>query len=272
MKKTKLVSLFAAMTLLVSLTYSCAKEDQSSIPADQKQMNLKMAPADCASVCIAPGTGVYYESAAVATGLIGNNTKQIDYTVYNTETDFVVILKYSRNPVQSKSSSTVKVTVNGSDQTQLLLHGKTATLTFPLANGWKGCDVVNFSIVETVYDGALPISVNGTYNLIGICSEGCTENFNTHDNGNGTYTFTYLPAENISGALLEFTFPQGVVISAPEGWNRPGNSATSVVRQITKDLTACEAYSFTFGLTHSAKGKGQGPLWTDFKVNNVSKN
>lgn len=98
----------------------------------------------------------------------------------------------------------------------------------------------------------------------------CEESFTYVDNGDNTYTFTYTPEVGKEDAFLEFTFPQGVVISAPEGWEQPGNSDKSVVRQLTTDLEACEAIIFTFGLVHA--DQGQGPLWTDFKVDGMVKN
>lgn len=98
----------------------------------------------------------------------------------------------------------------------------------------------------------------------------CKENFTVQNNDDNSYTFTYTPAIDKRDAFLEFTFPQGVIITAPEGWNYPGNSKTSVVRQTHADLTACSPFSFKFILTHTENGSG--PLWTDFKVDGVKKN
>jgi len=101
-------------------------------------------------------------------------------------------------------------------------------------------------------------------------SSTCQENFTIQNNGDNSYTFTYTPTIDKKNAFLEFTFPQGVVITAPEGWNYPGRSETSRVRQKYTDLTACSPIIFTFKLEHTENG--DGPLWTDFKVDGVKKN
>src|SRR5690606_18111858 len=53
----------------------------------------------------------------------------------------------------------------------------------------------------------------------------CDESFSYSTNLDGTYTFTYVPAEDILGAEVVFTFPQSVVVSGYvwENWN--GNSS-----------------------------------------------
>jgi len=85
--------------------------------------------------------------------------------------------------------------------------------------------------------------------------------------GNDVYTFTYIPAESMEGAYLEFTFPNTHIVEAAEGWSHPGEGAPAAVSQRTIDLVECEPYVFTFTLSNE-----QGPLWTDFKVNGVVKN
>ncbi|MBZ9731502.1 hypothetical protein LB467_17585 [Salegentibacter sp. JZCK2] len=98
------------------------------------------------------------------------------------------------------------------------------------------------------------------------CSD-CEESFSYTENDNGTYTFTYIPEEDIAASKLVFTFPQGVV----EGLNDWSDSG--VTKQTTMDLEACEEYSFTVSLETDCNGVGQpnANLWTDFKVNDVSK-
>ena len=274
MKKTKLVSLFAAMTLLVSLTYSCAKEDQSSTPADQKQMNLKSAYVDCQSNCITPGSGIYYEKTGYSTGTIGANSKRIDYTVYNTETDFVVILKYTRTPVNSGSSSTIKVTVNGSDQSKTLINKTSATYTFPLASGWQACDLMNFSIIETIFNTDKPISISGTYNLIGICISGCTESFSYATSDNKNVVFTFVSPVSLTGAVVKLTCPHITGYTATDGKvYSVNNEKNPTVLTWKGDITACTpvTFSLSFAPDCGQNNAGFANVWTDFTVNEDSK-
>lgn len=98
------------------------------------------------------------------------------------------------------------------------------------------------------------------------CSD-CEESFTYVDNGDKSYTFTYVPAEDVTGAEVVFTFAQGVDVDGLEGWENNGQT-----RQDVMDLEACEVYSWT--VTLDAKCSGNSPnsnVWTDFKVNDVSK-
>ncbi|NEW79141.1 MAG: hypothetical protein GZ086_06870 [Gelidibacter sp.] len=96
---------------------------------------------------------------------------------------------------------------------------------------------------------------------------GCEESFNYVSNGGGSYTFTYIPAEDMTDAELVFTFAQGSYVSGLVGWSTLG-----VTMQKTMNLTACIAYTWTVLLTPNCNGNSsQSNLWTDFKVNNVSK-
>ncbi|RYD69585.1 MAG: hypothetical protein EOP53_26935 [Sphingobacteriales bacterium] len=167
MKISKLIlAPILAMGLMLS---SCEKEETvSSNVAPVKQMSAS-AYESCETQCILTGSGDYYYKTGSLSGFIGKNTKGISYKVYNTETNFVVELSYNRLPLTSKSSSTIKVTVNGASQTNTMVNGGSATYTFALASGWKGCDETAWSIAETTWDGATAMSGSGTYNLIGIC-------------------------------------------------------------------------------------------------------
>lgn len=105
-----------------------------------------------------------------------------------------------------------------------------------------------------------------TLNIVD-CSD-CEESFSYVDNEDGTYTFTYVPEEDMVDANLVFTFAQGVAVDGLEGWTSNG-----VTKQMKMDLEACETYSWTVGLDTDCRGVGQpnANLWTDFKVNDVSK-
>ncbi len=97
----------------------------------------------------------------------------------------------------------------------------------------------------------------------------CEESFSYTSNANGSYTFTYIPAEDMEDAIVVFTFAQSVVAS---GYDWPSWNGTSSSRTESMDLDACSVYSWTVSLSGDCSGNsGKSNLWTDFKVNEVSK-
>lgn len=107
---------------------------------------------------------------------------------------------------------------------------------------------------------------------------GCEESFSYDDAGDNnttTYTFYYTPAEDMDDATLVFTFAQSVAIDGfpeIENWKNNGNGATSSTNQTTMNLEACHTYEWTLTLEKDCSGhSGKSNLWTDFKVNDVSK-
>ena len=97
----------------------------------------------------------------------------------------------------------------------------------------------------------------------------CEESFSYTSNENGSYTFTYIPAEDMDDAIVVFTFAQSVVAS---GYDWPNWNGTSSTRTETMDLDACSVYKWTVFLSGDCSGNSPNSnIWTDFKVNEVSK-
>jgi len=100
---------------------------------------------------------------------------------------------------------------------------------------------------------------------------GCDEEFTYVDNGDETYTFTYIPDADAIGALVEFTFAQGVAVNGLST-NFTQNGGVSSVWSATMNLNECETYIWTVTLDANCSGNSpQSNVWTDFKVNSVSK-
>jgi len=96
---------------------------------------------------------------------------------------------------------------------------------------------------------------------------GCEESFTYVDNGDMTYTFTYIPEEDMVGAEVVFTFAQGVDVDGLSGWEDNGQT-----RSMVMDLSACEVYEWNVTLDATCTGNSPNSnVWTDFKVNDVSK-
>lgn len=100
------------------------------------------------------------------------------------------------------------------------------------------------------------------------CSN-CKESFNYVVNPDDTYTFTYIPEEDMVGAEVVFTFAQSVVAT---GYDWPNWNGKSSTRSEIMDLDACEIYTWTLTLTPDCSGNSnESNVWTDFKVNDISK-
>lgn len=132
---------------------------------------------------------------------------------------------------------------------------------FGWGNSWLGTEVLgdknnapNYHIFNFNLDG---------------CGD-CEESYSYELNEDGSYTFTYIPEEDIDGAEVVFTFAQGTVVSGYEWVDWNGNSST---RTEIMNLEACETYTWTVSLVPDCSGQGnsKGNVWTDFKVNGNSK-
>lgn len=270
--------LLSALALMVAggVFWSCQKEEVLLNNADGLMLKSVIAnyPASCEDVCIDLSLGedvVYYEKSGSFAGSIGGNSKSIGYTVYNTEDHFVVELSYTRTPANSGSSSTIEVTVDGEKQSTTIKNGNSDVLEFPLAADWSACDEVVWALEETVYDGG-QITGGGTYELIGVCSD-CEESFNYVNNVDGTYTFTYVPAEDMTDVEVVFTFPQVETVTFLEGYEfesfkRPGQGQ---VMKATLSFEACQEYSWNIQLVDCTAASATANGWTDFKVGDVSR-
>ncbi len=140
-----------------------------------------------------------------------------------------------------------------------LTSPQSLTYTFPSVDVYHLRYQVSGSSANGGTNGFVEFDVN-----VIDCSEGCDESFSYVDKGNNSYTFTYIPAESVSGANVIFTFAQGVNVDGLAGWNENG-----VTRQMEMDLVACTTYIWTVTLSPNCSGhSGNSNVWTDFKVNN----
>ena len=121
----------------------------------------------------------------------------------------------------------------------------------------------NYSFRVSIGSGGFDYTA--TLNVV-ECSD-CEESFNYTANLDGSYTFTYVPEEDMENALLIFTLAQSDTDTGLEGWEDKG-----ATKQKTMDLVACEVYEWIVTLTPHCPGETKSnKAWTDFKVNGVSK-
>lgn len=100
------------------------------------------------------------------------------------------------------------------------------------------------------------------------CDLDCSENFSYVPNPDGSYTFTYTPIIDMTGAKVVFTFAQSAEVEL-DGFIKNGTTM-----QANIDFTACEPVSWTvkfIELRCTGKGQTNVNAWTDFKINGKSK-
>lgn len=209
---------------------------------------------DCSVDCISTNGPFVENSGQVSCSWGGPNsdkhTKTVSYIVYNTATDFVVKVMYVKAGLNTNASNTITVTVGTAQQNvSTLASGATATFSFPLAAGWKSCDITNFSIYQEGQHE--PITMAGVYRLFGICQNRCATSFRGEAVTCGTqreavYRFTSENDQNyikIQGGLTNFTGADAEVTitggNLTYSQSTPGGSSNRVIK-VEGGVTACE--------------------------------
>ena len=231
---------------------------------------------DCNSVCIEEGSETYYKKTGSDTGSAGPNSKLVSYEAYNTETQFVVNVTFSITSGSSNTHSDITINNNGDEVViENVPSGSTVSHMIDLPENWQACDEIPFSILQAGL--STNITFDETYALIGVCDDGCDESFSYKDNQDGSYTFTYISAEDLDEAEVKFTCPHIVSFEALDGKTysvNPGNSHGSpTVLTWTGDIDACTEITFTLAFEGDCNQNNAGfaNIFTDFKVNDVSK-
>ncbi len=131
--------------------------------------------------------------------------------------------------------------------------------TFELSFAEAGSYSLRYKIGNGGFTNASPVMVSN-------CND-CEESFSYSTNDDGSYTFTYVPAEDMDDAEVVFTFAQSVAVNGLDGWNKNGQTM-----QNSMDLDACTTYEWTVELLKNCNGNSNNSnVWTDFKVNDVSR-
>jgi hypothetical protein len=141
------------------------------IDTDLLNTNMRLAAAgSCVSDCIEPGGSTFYPINGMASETVGRTTKSVSYEAYNTETHFVVEVTYAINGGRANPGATIIIAIDGDEMEYTEVRsGRTVSHSVALADGWAGCDVVAFSVVQ---EGAgRPITFSESYSLIPVCPD-----------------------------------------------------------------------------------------------------
>ncbi len=273
---------FSILALFVLLS-SCEKDNLQDDFSRIKASNLSTASLrtlliydDCASICIDEGSETYYTKSETKTGSSGRNAKAVGYYAYNTESQFIVEVAYLITEGNSNAKATITIDIEGDEvEIEEVASGTTVSHAIDLPDGWQACDVVNFTVLQEALGN--PIDFNENYSLVGVCSTGCEESFSYIENENGSYTFTYISGEDLENAEVKFTCPHITSFEAIDDNTysvNPGNSHGSpTVLTWTGDIEACTETTFTLSFEADCEqtNSGKANMFTDFKVNAVSK-
>lgn len=292
--KTQFTSRIVKLTfafMFILLASSCSEDnDAMEAAALAKEINNEIAAkgakiaatvastlvislGDCTTDCIDENSGAEFANTHSGTvqwgGRYGtDNSKTFSVNVWNTlttiEYQFICDQLGGSNLQYYDESLAIPTWVSAGQFT--ITNAGVITVSRTLPEGWQACDVITEQWRQTGSGTDIDLG-NVSYNLIGECAQGCEESFSYIDNGNNNFTFTYIPAEDMEGAELVFTFAQGTTVSGLTDWDANGQT-----RKMIMNLVACETYTWT--VTFSAKCSGNSPesnVFTDFKVNDLSR-
>jgi len=265
------------------LLSSCEKEslqdDASRIKVQKYEtasLRTMLAYDDCATSCIEEGSEAYYFKSDSQAGSNGRNAKSVGYIAYNTENQFIVEGLYEITSGTSNAKADITIESEGNiAEMEEVQSGTVVSHSINLPEGWQACDMVNFSVLQEALGS--PIEFNDSYSLIGVCSSGCDESFSYVENEDGSYTFTYVNSEDLDNAEAKFTCPHIKGYEAKDGKEysvNPGNSHGSpTVLTWNGDIDACSEITFTLSFDADCEQNkaGKANLFTDFKVNGLSK-
>ena len=273
---------FLILVLFVLLS-SCEKEslqdDASRIKVQKYEtasLRTMLVYDDCANSCIEAGSEAYYFKSDSQAGSNGRNAKSVGYIAYNTESQFIVEVLYEITSGTSNAKADITIEIEGNmAEMEEVQSGTVVSHSINLPEGWQACDMVNFSVLQEALGS--PIEFNDSYSLVGVCSSTCEESFSYIENEDGSYTFSYISSEDLDNAEVKFTLPHIVSFEAYDGKEysvNPGNSHGSPTALTWNgDIDACSEITFTlsFEADCDQTNSGKANLFTDFKVNGVSK-
>ena len=235
------------------------------------------APEGCETCVQAP-----VEQLSTQTITWGNGkTKDVSVTAWNDNEKFYLKINstVNINGVQISYPYTEEGGNNHVDYnyTYSELTATEITYEFDLEEGWASCNAQDYA-VRVEGPGTAAEFGKTTYNLFEICSceDLLTYTSETVD-GLLQVEFTYISAETIENAEIKFTFPHISGFTSNDGKeysvNNDKNPNQPTVLTYVGDLESCKEITFSLTLTpYCNQGNSdKATIWTDFKVNEVSK-
>ncbi|WP_186753796.1 hypothetical protein [Echinicola salinicaeni] len=181
--------------LMIALLFSCNQVETFEMQQESDQVFSSMAvpnTGDCIENCIDLSVEdvMYYPISGVQTQSTGNgggggnpnnvkakengntNTKEVSFSAYNTENEFIVEVMYEITEGNSNAKATITINIDG-DEVELdeVASGSTMMHSIALPEGWEACDLIDFSILQEGLGSE--ITFNESYSLIGVCPDEC---------------------------------------------------------------------------------------------------
>ncbi|MDF2156669.1 hypothetical protein [Algoriphagus sp. CAU 1675] len=215
----------------------------------------------CESECIDPNDP---ETFFVLNGRKNFNSSGqifIDYSIYHDASEIYYTFTIGTN----NSSEPSIATFNGE-----LVDAPSYSVSYPLEEGWQGCDLVERTFTLTRGGGGggtTVVEIPTSYNLIPICTgeeETCDEAFSYErdETDPNIITFKYTPSTTIENAEIQLTVPHIEAYEPMDGrtYTGFGEEEENVLRWNGK-LTCGEEITFTIKFTPiscTAAGPGNG--------------
>ncbi|HSI77088.1 MAG TPA: hypothetical protein VK957_14405 [Lunatimonas sp.] len=272
MTKNYLISMQKGFLALISaaLLFSCSQIEPFEMEGNDRVLfsvaSSGTEGGDCDEDCITEDENSWFVKSFEHVYDETAPAKKLKVDVYNTPTQLIYKINTENTTIKFLSIGGVLVIndVETSTYTHVVNLGV-------FGDDWDACDTEMLTILgyrnNMSGGGAGNLgTLNTSYDLIGVCQD-CDESFDYTMNEDGSYTFNYIPSEDMNDAELVFTFAQGVVVAGLNDWETKGST-----KEMSMNLVACETYSWTVTLDTDCGGVGQpkANLWTDFKVNDES--
>jgi len=175
---------YSYLLMCFILISSCSKEELGPEMSDQKSIDgikqLKeeeitsptksYSDTSCENTCVLEGGWDIPKKRGYKSVNVGKETKEMSYTVYNTDTHFVVEVVYEITSENARVDAIIGITVNGEEKiSERVKSGSTVTHSFPLPENYRACEVINYHIKQVAYGE--PVIFEGEYKLISTCED-----------------------------------------------------------------------------------------------------
>jgi hypothetical protein len=192
-------------------------------------------------------------------------------------------LVYSFDSYKNNNGKDPNLTGYSIDGGEIINVSKSSTITviIPLDEDWEPCDIITRTI-QVFRNSQHSLSFTTSYTLLAVCDDGgdgvnedCEmEEFYYDQVAGFTYDFTYIPCEALTGATLKFTSPHIKDFTSTPSLipNKGKGKGSPTVLSWTGNVPADGiTFRITFDPDCAQNNAGFALLWTDFKVNEVSK-
>lgn len=171
--------IFIPVLMVVGLFLSCSKDSLEQFEEDHLELSAAHTNynVESCSTCIIPGSDNYYVDSGEATASAGPNKKEVTYSAYNTEDEFIVNVNFNITEGDARTKASISIRIEDEEKVfRNVKSGATVSHAVKLPDSWDSCEEISYSIRQNGL--AQPIEFSGKYYLIPVCTSG-TADFST---------------------------------------------------------------------------------------------